>query len=369
MAHNPPYKSETKTFVSGATLDIDGFVPITGPKGGRTVIDKFIVCLIGTLTVGTATFNGADVVRLLQLINVVARDGRNRWTLSGYKSRIASIMFNGIEQHTEHASIVAGAGAAVDMRLIIPMNKRKVVRGKDFALPADLFKKISLTFGSAASAATGTTVLSALALQVYVLAEWHEEMNYEFKAEDSVQSADFNSSTQVTIAPQGTVHDLFVVKEGTTAGGDLITAITDARIEALGFPTLTRQDLVYSYRMKNNLGASGPTTPATERYLEPVTSGMALPVIASDDDTSLWDGKKIPSLKLDVGTGAAGLSVVSREILDKSQSNFNTGVAMYGIDPRNLRMKTAGKTKRGLQEWGQKERLVGVWSAPLPKAS
>jgi len=362
VSHNPPWKSETKAVNPGSPIDFYDFVPLTGPKGGRVVVDAFILVVTGTITVGTALWNGADVCRLFGLINVEQRDGRLRWSVSGYKSRIFGIHLNGIERHQEHGNVAVGAGQAIDLRLIIPMAKPFTRRPKDWSLPADALKKITVNMNPLGSAQTGTTVLSVAALNCYVLAEWHEEDSVEFKSEDLVKSVDFNSNTQAKLALSGVVHDLFVVKEGTTAGGDAITAITDARIEDLGTPTLTRQDLVHVYRAKRMLGASGPTTPATERFLEPVIGGFALPVIASDPETSAFDGKLVESMKLDVGTGATGLSAISREVVEKSQALTHATAGRFGINLAAIRAKTQGKTKRSMAEWKKREALVLPWS-------
>lgn len=371
MSHNPPWKSDTRNVNLGTPMELFDFVPLYGPGGGRVVVDKFIVCITGVITVAAALWNGTDVPRLLSLINVEARDGKQRWNLSGYKSRMMSIVLNGIEEHIEHANVAIGAAQAIDLRLIIPMTKRKIRRGKDFAMPADLFRKVTLNFASLAGAATGAAVLSAPVLQAYVLAEWHEEHSIEFKAEDVVKSVDFNSNTQAKLALSGAVHDLFVCKEDTTAGGASIAAITDARIDDLGIPLLTRQDYVASYTVKRQLSntASG-ATPGGERYLEPVRDGKCLPIITSDTETSLWDGRIVENAKIDVGTGLAGLSCVTREVTEKSQANYNAQIARFQINPNQLRMKTDGKSRRGLADgWTKREQLVAVWSAPMGKVA
>lgn len=366
QSHNPPWKSETKTLVPGAPAEFFDFVPLTGPGGGRVVVDFFTMVITGTITVATAAWDGRDVPRLFQLLTVEQRDGRQRWNLSGYKSRIASIKYNGIEQHQEHGNVAIGAAQAIDLRLIIPMSKRYARRPKDFALPADCFKKIAVSFAALANAQTGTTVLSAASLQCYVLAEWHEEGSIEIKSEDIIKSADFHSNTQCKLSTQGVVHDLDIVLENTTAGGAAVTAITDVRIEDLGIPTLTRQDHTHSYRVKRGYGASGPTTPATERFLEPVLEVKQLPVITACPETSVTDGRLVDQMKIDVGGGVAGLSAITREIVEHSQSLFQMVVAKYGLDARTVKIKTAGKTKTSLGDWGSKrEQMYMPWKMAL----
>lgn len=371
--HLPPWKSEQKDLIpGGANLEFYDFVPLRGGKGGRVVIDRFVIRITGTLTVGTAAWDGRDVCRLLGNVVVEQRDGRQRWNLSGFKSRIMSIKYNGIERHNEHADIAAAGGQTVDYRLVIPMAKRSVRRPKDFSLPADVFRKVIITPNALANAQTGTSVLSVPDLDVYVMAEWHEEHSVEIKAEDVVKSIDFTSQTQVRMQLSGAVHDMDIVRETSTAGGGLITAITDARCDELGIPTLTRTDFVHTYRERRGVGNTNTTT-GGERFKEPFIDGQALAIVTATPETSLDDGKLVESIKVDVGTGAANLALVVREVVDKSQSNYNAQAAMFGIQAgRNggLRMKTQGKTKRDFAAWTGNDRAKKVfpWSAELPKA-
>jgi hypothetical protein len=370
-SHNPPWKSETKAIVLNSPMEFYDFVPPTGPKGGRVVVDAFILCIQGTVTVATAAWDGRDVPRLANLIDVLQIDNRSRWQLSGLKSRLASIWLNGIEQHQEHGNVAIGAAQAIDLRLIIPMAKRYTRRPKDFSLPADVFRKFVVNWATLAAAQTGTTVLSAFAANAYILAEWHEEDSVEFKSEDTVKTTDFTTQTQAKLALMGPVLDLFACKEGTSAGGgEAMTAITDVRIDEIGMPPLTRGDLAHSYRTKRGTTASGPTTPATERFLEPVQQGTVVPIIVACPETSVWDGKMVSSMKIDVGVGVASSSLVTREILDKSQAVYNKVTAEFHVDPGSLQMKTDKKSRTGMKAgWTDAQRLRAPWKAALKRAA
>lgn len=373
MSHWPMYKSDTKPVTPGSYTEFFDFIPLVAPDGGRVVVDKFFLVITGTITVATALWDGRDVVRLAQLISVEKRDARQRWTLSGYKSRLASIKYNGIEEHQEHGNVAIGAAQAVNLRLLIPMRKRFTRRPNDFALPADAFKKIAVTWAALASAQTGTTVLSANSLNAYILAEWHSEQKVEFKVDDIVKSVDSNSATQARTALSGVLHDLDVCKEDTTAGGALVSAITDARIEDLGTPTLTFGDLQHSYSVKRQITPSGPVTPATERFLDPVRSSQLMPVLTSDNVTSPWDGRIVDSLKLDVGTGLAGFAIITREVVDKSQADYQATMARYNISPDDLKFAVGDTPNnavdtRPITSVSKRQQLVGTWIGPLKKA-
>lgn len=374
MSHWSAVKSDSKPVNPGSYTEFFDFVPLVAPDGGRVVIDKLILCIVGTITVATTAWDGRDVPRLASLIVVEKRDGRLRWSLSGYKSRIASIKYNGADEHQEHSAVAVGAGQAVNLRLIIPMRKRFTRRPNDYSLPADAFKKITVTWAALANAQTGTTVLSAQALTAYILCEWHSENKIEFKTDDAVKSVDFNSNTQARTALSGVLHDLDVVKEDTTAGGAVVSAITDARIEDLGTPVLTFEDLRHSYTVKRMLAPSGPTTPGSERFLEPVRESKDLPVITADQATSPWDGRLVDSLKLDVGTGGTGLSIITREILDKSQTDYQATIQRFSVDPAQISFASGDSASNGvdarpLAGMSQRKQKTGVWVAPLNKTA
>ena len=345
MSHYSPYKSESKPYSSGSPVEFTNFVQPKGPNGGRTVITRFVVCVTGTITVATGTWDGRDVPRIMSRITVEKKDSRQRWGLSGARSRIASIYFGGIDRHIEHGTVAIGASQAVDLRLTIPMSKRYSRKPDAYALPADLLGKVVIDWDTLANAASGTAVLSAQALHCYILAHWYEERaehGFRFHCDDFVKSLDFTSQTEAKLFPSGPVQDLLIHKTGTTAGGgESLAAITDARIEDLGIPILTAADLKQDYRFKRQLGNSGPTTPATERFLDPVIENKVIPVIVSDEDTKQMDGKILESFKLTVGTGVASSMVIYRELSPHSEADFAAQLADSGLKPSDLEIETA----------------------------
>lgn len=373
MSHWPEYKSDTKPVNPGSYTEYFDFVPLVAPDGGRLIIDKFVICIQGVVTVAVATWDGRDVPRLLGLVAVEKRDGRLRWSLSGYKSRLASIKYNGIDEHMEHPNVVVGAAQPVSLRLIIPMRKNFVRRPNDFAMPADAFKKITLTWNALANAQT-TCTLSAATLVAYILVEWHSENKIEFKCDDLVKSVDFNSATQARTSLSGVLHDLDVCKEDPTSGGTLVTAITDARIEDLGTPVLTYGDLQHSYTAKRKIAPSGIGAVAAERFLDPVREGKLLPVLTADYATSPWDGKIVDSLKLDVSNGIASMSLISREVVDKSQTDYNATMQRFGLNPASVAFACGDAASnavdtRPIGSVAMRKQKVGAWVAPLNKGA
>ncbi|TXH47111.1 MAG: hypothetical protein E6Q97_28000 [Desulfurellales bacterium] len=369
MAQKFPFKSEQKPWAAGSTVEFFDFVPTRGPEGGRVVIDSLTLCLVGTLTVGTAEFDGRDVPRLFQNVVVESRSGRQRRNLSGHKLRLAGIEALGIERWFEHGNVAVGASQAIDLRLQVPLEQPHYKRPRDFSMPADVLKKVSITCNSLSSAATGTAVLSAASLQIYVLASWHEEDSVEFKTEDRITSVDFTSANELRFSTQGAVHGLLVHKENTTAGGGAsVTGIVDGRIEDLGTPTLTRQDYVLEYSRDRALGNTAYGDGGTlggERYLDPVREGKVMPLIFAAQGASVRDGRVVETMKVTLSGSVSGLSAIVREVLPHDQGTFNATAARFGVDAATLRVKTAAKSKRAPAGWGSRDLSVLPFSAPL----
>lgn len=368
MAHYFEYKSEQKVFNPGSPLEFFDFLSPEGPTGGRNVIDKLIIRLTGTITVAGALFNGRDVPRLISQIQLESRTNRVRWSLSGLKSRMASIMLNGPEQYIEHTNIAVGAAQAVDLSLVIPLTKSKSLhRGKDFSMPADLFKKLVINCATLGSAAPAGVTLSANVLNVSILAQYHEEHNAEFKVEDSVIATDFNSATECKLSLGGPVHDLFIMKEGTTSGGDVVTSLTDARIEDLGTPTLTFGDLKAGYTTKRGYGnTQAGATPGGERFSEPVRDGFAMPLMVSDFETSNFDGRIVDTMKINLGSpGLAGCSAIYRQVLPRDESAYKYMMSKFKIKPDQMSVKTRGKTRKDIAGWPDDEVVFMPLTAPI----
>lgn len=369
MAQTIPYRSDTKAFIAGSTLDFFDFVPARGPRGGRNVIDRFIINVTGTLTVAGALLDGRDVPRLFNLMGVETRSNRSRWSLSGYKSALAAKHLMGVKRWVEHANVAVGASQAVDAQIVLPMYRPFTKRPKDFSLPSDVFKRVSLVCHNLGALTSGVT-LSAPALSVYVTAICHEEFSVEFKIEDSVTSVDFTNNTEAKFNLNGPVHDLLVVRElssGGTAGGDVITAVTDARIDELGLPVTRRQDFAADYTVRREVGNTAfSATPGAEQWNDPVREGKVLPVIMSDEETSFADGRIVENMKLNVSGGVANCSVVIRQLLARDPQTFDATVARFGLSATALRIKTAAKSKQAPRDWDADELAYAPLSAPLP---
>lgn len=370
MALYQPLKSDTKVLTPGQPVYFNDFVQLRGNQRGRTVIDRIIVRIFGTITVGTALWNGADVCRLLSGVTIDDVIGNARWQLSGYASRLKSLHLCGEDAVTEHGNVAVGAAQAIDLYLTIPMTKRFVVRGKDFGLPADMLRQVSLYCAPLASAQTGTTVLSAASLSATILCDWHEETNLEFKVVDQVLSQQFGSGAECRLALQGPMHDLLIAREAATAGGDTVSAITAVKIPDLGFPELARTELLAVHRYKRKLGNTNASTPGGEVRYNVAGLGYVLPVIAADEETSSFEGAMVNSVLVQATGVPANSMCIYRQILPRNPTAMAAQFAQFGIDAKTagmLRVKTESKSKQHPMQWTKQQAKFLPMSLPLER--
>lgn len=362
-------QSDTKIFVPGQPLYFTEFATLVGPDKGRVVIDRVWFRVFGTITVATAAFNGYDVARLLSNVQVDSIS-QNRWALTGLKTRLMAMHFMGEDSCIEHADIAVGATQAVDAWICVPLTKRFVRRGKDTSLPADMLRQATVTCATLGAAQTGTTVLSAAALNVTVYLDWHDSDSMELKVEDIVSSQEFSGSSECLVRNPGLLHDVVLMREASTAGGDLINAVTDVSCNELGMPIIARQALVACHTFKRRIGNIGLTSRGAEKAFSPVRANLMLPIIAADEDTPIYTGKIVKSATFRVLGVPANCSLVTRVIMPANAQSGQDQMAHFGITQQvanQLRAKTISKTNRDIMDWDKKRILFMPKSLPLVK--
>lgn len=367
---NQPIKSNTVSLTPGQPANFTEFANLRGPDFDRVVIDRIWIRIFGVITVATAAWNGADVARILSGVSVDSNANNSRWNLTGLKSRLASFHFNGEDAVVEHANVAVGAAQAIDYFLCIPMTKRFIFRGKDVSMPADMLKQVLLQVNTLGAMQTGTTVLSAATLQATLLLDWHEESSLELKTEDQVASQEFGSAIEARIMCSGPLHDVLLCREASTAGGDVVTAVTDIQCAELGLPTISRQELVAVHRYKRKLGNTSLTQGAEVRY-SPVTAGLVIPILSSDDETSIFAGKVVKSALFKCAGTPANSALIYRQILPRDTSTIQQQLTTFGVtadEANNIRIKTKGKSKQHPLQWTKREAMFLPTSLPLAKA-
>ncbi len=344
--------TNTITTLQGQTLNIANWIDREGPNGGRNVIDQIDVYAIGSFTVATADLQGEDVARIASRVCVEQLDGTQRWNLPGDQSRIASYGMLGADRVFEHVDLAIAVGTVVKYCWQIPLAKPWTHTGGDYSLPVDEFKQVSIDLNSLAGIATGSTVLTVPSLTFYAVAHVREELDVVLHCVDQVISEDFKTTTQGTFEIAARLQDFYVHVAG-TSGGASLAAITDIRVDGF-MPLLSLFDLQTRYRNVRRGAPNLSTTQAAEVRSDPFLSATpkSLALLVHGSETSPWTGKLwSQKMKVDVGTGVASSRAIMRKTTPLSQEARNRAMAMYGLQPGDLRVKTAAKSSRNPADW------------------
>lgn len=369
MSHYPDLPSLVYPWKAGTSIPFADFAPTEGPNGGRVVWDAVKIRIFGTIDTSAAgAWDGRDLHRLMSLITLEKRDGRNRWVFTGEDSRNMAIYLMGIENWIEHPTIAASSGdAVVDLWHVIPLALFKRENPFEFSLPGDMFRQLIIQCNSLTGAASGTAVLSDDKLQVQVFVEWHEETAYvDHKVDIVCKATDFTSQTQARLSLSGLLQDcLLTCPDGTAGGGAAITGITNIRCEDLSTPVLDRATYKQMFTRKRHLGPTGGSAVAAERFHDPVRDDKVLPFIVADEFTAPWDGKLLTTAKIDLGAGQASLRVLTLEVVAKSESDYNRIASDHGVSGADWGMVDAKGdiTPLASGEFSVKQKKFGAWRA------
>jgi hypothetical protein len=358
----PPLISKIETVNAGTGSSWYGF-PTEGANRGAIVANCLVLTVLGTVDVATALMDGRDIPRLVGNITVKQRSGGIlRWNNTGDEVRIMSMLLDHPRRYLEHPNLAIGAGRTLALRLVLPLRKRLVKRGKDFAMHTDELELVSVTWNSLAGWASGGAVLSNLSATAYIQAEWHEELTAEVKSVDVVKSTNFTDATQCQLSLEGAVHDMVIYKTGTTGGGgESLAAITGVRCPELGIQDQQLPaDLVGWYSRKRDIAPTAfAATPSNEQVLDPFREGKAIPVIVADAETSTWDGAVVKTAILRVTGGTTGCAALTRQVVERPEAAVLRMAQRYGIPVANFYAKTLGKTRRDLSAgWTERQQLV-----------
>jgi dUTPase len=373
------FKSGSQNWVDNTDLTFKNFIDVRGPNGGRVCLDGVWAHVDLQVDVAVAAIDGEDLPRSIHTATVEQLDGRARVKLRGDALRTIGYQLEGPDRMHEHADVGVGNNAAADVAVYIPFTKRYAKRGRDFALPAELLKEIVIrcSDGTDLGVAGGTITIDAGGTsKVYLIPTWHEEFSLELKAEDELKQTNFTNVTDAELNISGKLHDLSFFARG-AGGGASLANFTDVQIAegadgggggAVAYmpkPLLRDPDLVMEYRRKRHAGDSN-TTVGAERYLDPHVNDRAVPVFVSDPTTRVYDGPFVDRVKFTCTNSVASMIAISRAVKPKSTDLADAVGARYGIRPEQMRVKTAGKTKRSTGAWEKALRVFMPMSAKLP---
>lgn len=349
-----PVKSYVKSIVafSSAQHRFFDFIDRQGPNGGRMVIDGFWVHAAIQCDITVATLDGRDLPRIFSNITISQVDGVQRFNLAGDLARVYSYAVEGPDHYIENADIVVANNNVIKVSLYVPMKKRYAHTPEDFSLPVDMFKELSIQEPAAADFPTATFSLDTC--DYWVVADCREDFDVQIYNVDEVASTLFAATTEAQLSLGGKLHDLYLQAAG-AGGGASLANLTDVRIDALGFPTLTRNpDLNTRYKRYRNEGNSGSSANGAERSTSPfgtVATAKACAVIFHHDEISPWTGKVLRQAKINLTNSVASLRAIQRVITPATEALRNMTNAAYGKRPGDYRVATKAKTKYDVTGW------------------
>jgi hypothetical protein len=358
-------KSPAQTHVSGTTLRFSGICPLYGPNGGRAVIDKIdVVYNFTDISFATAGNEGEDVWRSIERVVVQQTDGVERINLQGDELRIYDYLTMGADKVPEYADQGTGNNQSLTYSFPLPFEKPYSRRPKDYSLPAELLKEVRVTCcgTGATSLGLGGGTVTITAANVYLLVHYHEEMNVELKMVDAVSSQAFPATSGLTLKVGGRLHDLVVFARG-ASGSASMANFTDVRIDRLLPETLLRTpDLLQPYLQSRGAALNDPGTDGGGVHNDPVSTGRAVAIFWTNEDTSPFDGDLVDEAIVRTSNTVASCIAIQRVVLPESEQVKRAIEQRHGIGPGEWRAKTLSKGSNR-QKWAESSYMTK--SAPM----
>lgn len=352
----PPFQSETKPWISsGSPIDFNGFVDVEGPNGGRVVIDGFwLHAVFNDINMATAGLEGEDLTgRAFKRIRVEQEGGLVRWDLAGDESRLACYHLDGAERVREHADLTVADDQAVTVSLYVPMRKRFAEEGKDFSLPADLFRNLKIEGADLTELGVGGGTPTIDDLQYYVDVESHEEFEIQLKAEDEVKATPFTNTSGATLKVAGRCQDLGIFARGATGGASManFTSIRIPTKNILPVRMARDADLVRPYLRDRYSVPNLQATDGAAVRNDPAQAGSYVPVLWTDEQTSPFDGALCDDIVLSTENTVASCIAIHRQTKPRSDEVAKMVMKRWGVAPGEFKVKTSRKNKRRFQQW------------------
>lgn len=360
----PPVKSELYAYQSGGKFQVKDHVQGRAPDGSRNVIHGVWINFTGTCTVATAALQGEDVARIFGLIQFHEKGGVLRVNAYGDQLRAFNFQLLGPEKVIEHGDVAVGAAQAISAWIYVPLAKPYEYRPKAYATGADEFLMMEVTMPTASDLSLGTSVVSAIAGNYYVVYDVHPEHSVEAKLKDCISFVAFTTTDQCRVPLKGKPRDLIIHQRG-AEGGTALTAMTSVRLDEYGMTPLARADLLVKYTVERGIAPGLSSTQGAELRSDPFRVGRAVPVLICTKDSNA-KGRTMDLLTIQA-TGiasATNLYAVVRETLPQTDEYLASLSARFKTG--GWRMKTDGKTKRDPRTWSSAERKYIEKVAPLP---
>ncbi len=350
------YYSEKKSIVSpaGQNLEFFDIAPIEGPNGGRFVADYYFIYVNYQVDVTVGTQDGRDMDRLIQRVQVIEDNGYNRVNLAGDELRAMNMKLLGSDRIPELADHVVAANTAGLHLAIVPMEKPKTVRPRDWSQPVDELRKIIVQAPTVATVTGGVATIAFDTYEVYIVTYGHEEMDLQFHCKDTLRSEEFTSTTQGKFTIDGKLHDFFIWTPG-AGGGASQANFTDIRIDTANILETTKKtELLAEYRFRFAVASNLAATRGADVRADIFAQGKAVPVLCSDAETSCYDGPYIKQLKVDMTNTVASQRALLRIVQPADPAQRQKKAADWGATGA-MTVKTLGKSQRNLGDWDEPE--------------
>jgi hypothetical protein len=348
------YFSPTLAINGTSLLRFSGFVDPFGANGLLNVIDSFeIEVALSAVTVADAAVEGEDLWKLINALWLREVDGFERYQgIRGDAHRMHCYDVMGADRVPEYADLGIAAAQVKTYRFPVPLEKRFYRRPKAFSLAAQQFKEIVIGGPdvSADSLGEGTPTVSALAGNIRIIANVHEEDAGEVKLRDQVAVHAFPALTGLLLKQQGKLHGLTLFAPGESGGKDLSSTFTSIQAPPRVVPEVTAvADLVATYLRARGTQNNLASTDGGMVRNDPVAAGRAIPVIHTTEDSSSFDGENIDEQQLKTVMSQTGMLAVARTIAPESPQIVAKVAQASGAALSEKRAKTLSKGRNSRQ--------------------
>lgn len=348
---NQIYRSPSQPYAATSKLNFPlDFLPRTGPRGGRNVIEKIhIQTALAITTQAANTIVGADMANFNQLIRITDSVGP-RFYMTGAEARITEHLelFGAVPD--DPATHAASTTQTDTFDQFIHFSQQESARRRwDFAMPVDDIKggQVEITCPTAAQVfqtGSGATINGGTyTLFVHCREEWDVEMHSRDVREFVPQQ--INNAMSVNFGGS-LLRQMIIFKDAQGGGTDLSSLITDITIEPLQLIQIPRAVL-------RQLALNRVPVKTAQ---DPVFSSKCLPIVVPRTDAKQSDFVAIPAGLLIRATSTLTLpfDIIVHRIAPKDLRVMTDAAVENRVDPREQpRVKTAGKSQTNPNSWGK----------------
>lgn len=354
------FKSETKPWSSAAGSFAEftnGWIPKTGPKGGRLVIDRAIAHAIFQVDVTVGALPGEDVYRFFGPMTAKMKDGTIRYNeVPGDSMRVFLYECLGADQTKEHADLAIANNQTVRATMVIPFAKPNMHEPGDYSLASDELEHIRIRCCTAAELSVGGATVAIDDGAYYIIFECHEELDVVYHAVDEVKVQDFSSTTsqEERLNVNGRLQELLLYVRGGDGGASLAN-LTSAWIHqpvSLAPELAVNPDLKEFYARERSevTGAAGTTGDPVRSSPYTTATTRAVGVLIATG-TKCFESPEIEAavIKTEHTLGATLRMVarIAKKRSDATMEKLRDRFKLQGL----WRVKTASNSMRSPKAW------------------